>query len=115
MLQLKQEYGSYAINIDTPYLNHPRFLSLDIATEDFLSYIDSQILFMEENKEFSDYEIKKLTRVKSIFISSLKNTNKLFQQDFVKFVDEYDRRRNTNFLETFPEMEKFYKDIKEDF
>jgi hypothetical protein len=30
------------------------------------------------------------------------------RRDFVKFVDQYDKRRNLNFLETFPELKEFY-------
>jgi hypothetical protein len=32
--------------------------------------------------------------------------------NFVKFVEEYDRRRDLNFLETFPEMKEFYRICK---
>ena len=32
--------------------------------------------------------------------------------DFVKFVDEHDRRRGTNFLQTFPELGQFYDSCK---
>jgi hypothetical protein len=32
--------------------------------------------------------------------------------DFVKFVDEHDKRRGTNFIETFPELEKMYNNVK---
>ncbi|SVD51269.1 uncharacterized protein METZ01_LOCUS404123 [marine metagenome] len=28
--------------------------------------------------------------------------------DFVLFIDEFDKRREKNFLETFPELEDFY-------
>ena len=34
------------------------------------------------------------------------------RQDFIKFIDEYDKRRKKNFLETFPEMEEFYEQCK---
>ena len=30
------------------------------------------------------------------------------RNNFVKFVDEHDLRRGTNFLETFPEFEQVY-------
>jgi len=30
------------------------------------------------------------------------------RSDFIIFVDEHDRRRGTNFLKTFPEMEEEY-------
>jgi hypothetical protein len=29
------------------------------------------------------------------------------RKEFAKFVDEYDRRRSKNFLQTFPEYEEF--------
>ena len=34
------------------------------------------------------------------------------QEDFALYVDEYDYRRGTNFLELFPQMELFYKRAK---
>ena len=34
--------------------------------------------------------------------------NKNNRRDFKIFVDEHDRRRGTNFLETFPELTEFY-------
>jgi hypothetical protein len=33
--------------------------------------------------------------------------------DFFNWFTEYDRRRKTNFLETFPEMEEFYNECKQ--
>ena len=39
------------------------------------------------------------------------NTTK-FRKDFVKFVDEYDERRNLNFSETFPELMPMYNETK---
>jgi hypothetical protein len=35
------------------------------------------------------------------------------RKDFAIFVDEHDKRRGTNFTETFPEMEEFYRMCKE--
>jgi hypothetical protein len=34
------------------------------------------------------------------------------RKDFVIFVDELDKRRGTNFSETFPELKEFYAKIK---
>jgi len=31
------------------------------------------------------------------------------RKDFYIFVNEHDRRRGTSFLDTFPELENFYK------
>ena len=35
-----------------------------------------------------------------------------YRKDFVRFVDEYDRRRGTKFLETFPQFEEIYVENK---
>ena len=32
----------------------------------------------------------------------------LQRKNFIQFVEEHDKRRNTNFLETFPEFESFF-------
>ena len=34
------------------------------------------------------------------------------RKDFILFINEYDKRRGKNFLETFPEMEDFYNSCK---
>jgi hypothetical protein len=34
------------------------------------------------------------------------------REDMVKFVDEHDKRRGTNFLSTFPEFKNMYEDVK---
>jgi len=35
-----------------------------------------------------------------------------YRKDFVKFVDEYDNRRGTKFLETFPQFDILYAENK---
>jgi len=126
MLELKKyrqslgcTYDSFAIDI--PYLSNPVFLNVTILTEDFLSYFQEHVTFIENNLlnvkspknsvGFLDYEISRMRRVKNLFQSSLDNPDKFLlshRKDFVKFVDEHDRRRGTNFLKTFPEMTDFY-------
>jgi len=115
IMDLKRKHGTHKMNIDIPYLNHPRFLSIEIATPDFLHYIEEQVEFMKNYSElFHSYEIDRIERIKNMF-EAKSNESTHFQKDFVIFVDEYDRRRGTKFLEIFPEMESFYKTIKEDF
>jgi hypothetical protein len=36
------------------------------------------------------------------------------RKDFVNWFDEYDRRRGTNFANTFPELVEFYNKCKKD-
>jgi organic radical activating enzyme len=115
----KSTAKSYSkVYIDIPYLNNPHHQIVGLLTKDFMSYIDEQLIYMEQNKNilgnvpgFRDVEIQKLERVKAVFTNFLENpmsnlsTNR---KDFSIFVDEHDRRRGTNFLETFPELQDFY-------
>ena len=62
-----------------------------------------------------DFEIEKLRRFKEYLESEPHAGEKLHvptaRLDFKKFVDEHDRRRGTNFVQTFPEFEEFYRNI----
>ena len=52
-----------------------------------------------------------MERVYRVFENHLKqnHTMQTERKDFAIFVDEHDRRRGTNFIKTFPEMEEFYR------
>ena len=40
------------------------------------------------------------------------DANPLLKKNFYAFFNEHDRRRNTNFLNVFPEMEEFWIECK---
>ena len=46
---------------------------------------------------------------RGIVLSASNEQNRI---DFVSFVDEHDKRRGTNFLQTFPELENLYNNVK---
>ena len=50
----------------------------------------------------------------SIIIEKIKEREYVKKQkaNFYRFFSEHDRRRNTNFLQTFPEMEEFFRQCK---
>ena len=66
----------------------------------------------KDRTKFSSLEFERFRRV----IDYMKNTN--YDQDkvihgmrnFYSWFSEYDKRRGTNLVETFPELEHFYKD-----
>jgi hypothetical protein len=110
---------------DIPYLRYPEHMSMTILTPDYLKQVEDQVTFMYQNRQtanwqplagkgFYDWEVEKLQRVYHLLESTFKVEEHLQQstvnkrKDFVRFVDEHDRRRDTNFLKTFPEMEEFY-------
>lgn len=110
----------YRFIIDIPYLRNPVHQNIKILTPDFLFYIESQVKFMEDNlidytsREllgFEQAEYEKMKRVYFLFKSYIEKPEDVTQdrRDFFAFVNEHDRRRNTNFLETFPEFRDFYR------
>jgi organic radical activating enzyme len=118
MLKLKEQYipqGKW-VGIDIPYLRNPEFLTMSILTADYLSKTKKSWQFMQDNsKFFTPYEIGRMQRVYELFKSQLSNPIPYlidWRKDFVLFVDEHDRRRETNFLGTFPEMLDFYQFCK---
>ena len=132
MLDIRLQYRDIAyknnrnpVAIDMPYLRHPPHQASFIIPEYLLHYVQEQIDFMEDHREpstpgqeytgFYDNEIYKLRRIYNIIKAELDsgNDNTTNRKDFVLFVDEHDRRRGTNFLETFPDMSEFYNYCKE--
>jgi hypothetical protein len=87
-------------------------MNVGILPKSFMPLLQKQIKFMKDNKisndiriGFTEYEIGKLERIQYLFQDDPELVN---QKDFVLFFDEHDRRRNTDFLATFPEMKDFY-------
>ena len=117
------EMGSSYVGIDIPYLRYPFHQAVNILTESFLPYFEDQIIYMNEYSQrslypkpgFRDHEINKLEIAKMILETQLTSLESIRQhrKDFTLFVDEHDRRRGTDFLNTFPEYEEFYKMSKE--
>ena len=64
-------------------------------------------------KGFFDFELAKLKRFKSYAESDPNEAEKInlniTRNDFVRYIDEYDRRRNKSFKKVFPELEEFYE------
>ena len=71
-------------------------------------------IFKHGHVGFYDFEREKMRRMIDWAESPLEDVDWLIRQrkDFVAFLDEFDKRRNKNFLETFPEMEDFYNGCK---
>ena len=130
ILVLKRKHCSPRINnnhsvyIDIPYLNYPSHQVVGLLSEEFIINIQVQIDFMKNNIDkneedrmgFFISEVEKLQRVLTVFESKIKNgypEKEQFRKDFVNFVDEHDRRRGTNFKNTFPEPMKFYNVCKQ--
>lgn len=106
--------------ISTPYLRNPPFLGIKTLDISFKTYIEETIDYMSRNAGgsgapgFSFIERSNFKRILSWFNSAQdKEILKTNRRDFVKYFDEYDKRKGTNFLETFPEYTSFYNACKE--
>ncbi len=73
-----------------------------------------QNIYGHGHSGYYDFEREKLRRVLDWVNVPLDDINWLIKmrKDFALFIDEYDKRRGKNFLETFPEMEDFYNSCK---
>ena len=121
------------LTIDMSILRWPAHQCAAILPEHYADLLTPALEFMEDHSElrekdepwkgffapselFFAYEVEKLKR----FIEFLKqppNKNEgvsveKSMQEFYLFVNEHDKRRGTNFLETFPELEGFYRDCE---
>lgn len=115
--QNNNRYWVSAIQLDTSYLRWPSHLSIKILDDEHKELILKSAKkalyygikeFTHDNYGFSNVEIQKIKRIYDYSISnSLFDVDKN-RKDFIKFVDELDIRRETNFLETFPQLKEFY-------
>lgn len=105
---------------DVPMLSSPEWLNPRIFPE-LVVELEKSVEYMLEHKEadhnrfkgFKDFEINKVERL----IDWIKNDSgfdrNLAMKNFYLFFIEHDKRRNTNFLETFPELTTQWKKCKE--
>jgi len=106
------------IRFDTPYLKEPLQYDMHLLPKKhFLKYFDQTLKFIQDNLDdadttkFSNLEYERFRRVRDYFATVQYEPQKVKEgrADFYNWFTEYDRRRNTNFLETFPDMEEFWK------
>lgn len=120
--QTTERYWVSPIQLDTSYLRYPLHQSVKILDREHKELILEAAKkafyyatpeFKHTNIGFSDIEVQKIKRIYDYAISEDETfdveKNKV---DFIAFVDEHDIRRNTNFLETFPELKEFYNNVK---
>ncbi len=104
---------------DTPILRQPAWQNIQILPDGYADPLEEAWAFMMSKIEkpetpfngFKDYELSKLQRVIDYMQEGCKldpEYVKLQRANFYKFFNEHDRRRNTNFEMSFPEMTEFW-------
>jgi hypothetical protein len=122
--QFNNYWSRQRVWFDVPLLRFPAWQSVQNLPEEYLQHMDEAIRFMELNHVsklgellgFSDFEIEKVKRNK-IWMSLGKNLDirdlNQRRKDFFRFFSEHDRRRETAFENTFPEMKDFWRLCKD--
>jgi hypothetical protein len=88
-----------------------------LPKDEFMPYMYDSLKFMEDNvvegdpTKFSQIEFEKFRRVVDYMATTEYDQDKVIegQRDFYNWFNELDTRRGTDFVTTFPEMEKFFK------
>ena len=125
ILELRKQHSTtyQRVWFDTPLLRQPAWQSLQILPEVYVGVLERVADWMELNLEtpdrpfqgFKDYEVQRMRRDID-WMREGRNLDtdyvKLQRADFYRFFNEHDRRRNTDFLTTFPEMKEFWNECK---
>jgi len=110
------------IRFDTPYLKEPLQYDMHILPkEEYLPYFDKILKFIKDNTDeqdvtkFSELEYERFRRVRDYFADVQYDEDKVKEGriDFYNWFNELDRRRNTKFLDIFPDYTDFYNMCKE--
>ena len=126
ILGLRQIYSNHYQRVwfDTPVLRTPSWQSMQLLPESYADHLEEVWVYMLKHVEteekrfkgFKDYELSRLDRD----IAWMRDGSKLDPEyvkrskaDFYRFFAEHDRRRNTNFLETFPEMRSWWEECRQ--
>ena len=118
--QLRQKHSNdyQRVWFDIPLLRQPQWQQITLLPESYQEIHKSNIDMMQKLsgdehgfEAFRDFEIQKMLRNLAYW---KKNADASTQQkkNFYAFFSEHDRRRGTNFENTFPEMLEFWEECR---
>jgi sulfatase maturation enzyme AslB (radical SAM superfamily) len=121
ILKLRQTYNTdrQLIWFDVPQLSSPEWMDPRLAPE-MVTELERALTFMRANKEtwttrfkgFKDFEIDKLQRLID-WIRGSGFDNEIALKNFYLYFAEHDRRRGTEFLSVFPELNRLWEKSKQ--
>jgi hypothetical protein len=118
-----QDDSKHRVRFDTPYLKEPLQYDMNILPkEEFMHYMYSHLKFIGDNVDddaagkFTSLEYEKFRRVVDYMETTHYTEERLKEgrKDFYNWFTEYDRRRGTDFITTFPELVNFYNSCKDE-
>jgi organic radical activating enzyme len=121
LLELKQQYGRDRVNFTLNILRFPSFQSAlvlpdDIRT-DYRIRLEGFLSRNCNNPYLHEHEINHLQRLVD-YLDVVKTPHSeafdlpRLRNDFRRFYDQYDRRRNKDFVRTFPKLKEWYDSIQ---
>jgi organic radical activating enzyme len=115
-------YWNSATFLDSSYLRFPAHQTVQVLPHQFSKYVMDQAKlityyaspsFDHKHIGYSDVEVQKVKRIYDWMISPQDATQQMKNRySFYKYFNEHDRRRGTDFVKTFPELEEFYNFCK---
>lgn len=125
ILGLRKTYSKtyQRVWFDTPLLRQPEWQSLQILPMVYVNKLEQIADWMQENLAtdseplhgFKDYEVQRMRRDIAWMREGCNldpDYVTMQRANFYRFFQEYDKRHNTDFLTTFPEMSEFWRECK---
>jgi len=103
--ELKNQYPGQ-VHWDSPHMTSPEHLSAQIANDRLINIMEKSLQTMKGYEQFTEGEYQKYRRTVE-WIKNNRFTGEKLQRhrnDFVSFVREHDKRRNTSFIDSFGEL-----------
>ena len=120
MVNWKLEYGRDAVNISLNILRFPSFQSALVLPDELRTqYKDQLVQFMVTHKDHNylhEHEWNQLQRLVD-YLDVVKTPHSeafdlpKLRNDFKQFYQQYDQRRNKNFIHTFPVLADWYNTL----
>jgi hypothetical protein len=117
--QLRKKHSTtyQRVWFDVPLLRQPAWQQITLLPEAYQKIHQGNIKWMQENAgednytQFKDFEVQKMQRNLAYWQKNYAN-DKTQKKNFYAFFNEHDRRRETSFLKTFPEMMEFWEECR---
>jgi len=121
LLELKQQYGKDRVNFTLNILRFPSFQSALVLPDDIRTDYRIRLEeFLNRNRNnpfMHEHEINHLQRLID-YLDVVKTPHSeafelpKLRNDFKKFYEQYDRRRNKDFVKTFPKLKEWYDSLQ---
>lgn len=99
--------------LDMSYLKNPFYLRANMATQELKEEVEKAYSFMKSKTSEGKFNSHELSKFEAIYnwINKQAPQEEIIRgrRDFFAFINEYDKRKKTNFLEVFPAYQAFYK------